>query len=46
VGALVFSDSLGELRRVPVVTTENVEQGGFFKRLIDSVRLFFRAVFR
>ncbi|MDR1411974.1 MAG: D-alanyl-D-alanine carboxypeptidase [Spirochaetaceae bacterium] len=46
VGALVFSDSLGELRRVPVITTGNVEQGGFFKRLIDSARLFFRAVFR
>jgi D-alanyl-D-alanine carboxypeptidase (penicillin-binding protein 5/6) len=46
VGALVFSDSFGELRRVPVITTENVEQGGFFKRLVDSVRLFFRAVFR
>jgi D-alanyl-D-alanine carboxypeptidase (penicillin-binding protein 5/6) len=46
VGTLVLSDSLGELRRVPLVTTENVEQGGFFKRFFDSARLFFRAVFR
>jgi D-alanyl-D-alanine carboxypeptidase (penicillin-binding protein 5/6) len=46
VGTLVISDNLGELRRVPLVTTENVEQGGFFKRLFDSFRLFFRAVFR
>jgi D-alanyl-D-alanine carboxypeptidase (penicillin-binding protein 5/6) len=46
VGTLVISDNLGELRRVPLVTTENVEQGGFFKRLFDSIRLFFRAVFR
>ncbi|MDR2051977.1 MAG: D-alanyl-D-alanine carboxypeptidase [Treponema sp.] len=46
VGALVLWDSFGELRRIPLVTTENVEQGGFFKRFLDSARLFFRAVFR
>jgi D-alanyl-D-alanine carboxypeptidase (penicillin-binding protein 5/6) len=46
VGTLVISDNFGELRRVPLVTTENVEQGGFFKRLADSARLFFRAGFR
>jgi D-alanyl-D-alanine carboxypeptidase (penicillin-binding protein 5/6) len=46
VGTLVISDNLGELRRVPLVSTENVEQGGFFKRFFDSIRLFFRAVFR
>ena len=41
-GTLVIHDSLGELRRVPLVTVANVEQGGFFKRLFDSIRLFFR----
>jgi D-alanyl-D-alanine carboxypeptidase (penicillin-binding protein 5/6) len=46
VGTLVLSDSFGELRRIPLVTAENVEQGGFFKRFFDSVRLFFRVVFR
>jgi D-alanyl-D-alanine carboxypeptidase (penicillin-binding protein 5/6) len=46
VGTLILSDSLGELRRIPLVTTENVEQGGFFKRLFDSFRMFFHAVFK
>jgi D-alanyl-D-alanine carboxypeptidase (penicillin-binding protein 5/6) len=46
VGTLVISDKLGELGRTPLIATENVEQGGFFKRLFDSIRLFFRAVFR
>jgi D-alanyl-D-alanine carboxypeptidase (penicillin-binding protein 5/6) len=46
VGTLVLSDNFGELRRIALVTTENVEQGGFFKRLFDSTRLFFHAVFR
>jgi len=40
-GTLVLYDSLGELRRVPLVTTRAIEKGGFFKRLIDSIRLFF-----
>lgn len=42
VGSLVLYDSLGELRRIPLVTAREAESGGFFKRLIDSVRLFFR----
>jgi D-alanyl-D-alanine carboxypeptidase (penicillin-binding protein 5/6) len=45
-GTLVLSDSFGELRRIPLVTAENVEPGGFFKRLFDSAALFFRAIFR
>jgi len=41
VGHIALSDSLGELHRVPVVTARDVERGGFFKRLFDSLRLFF-----
>ena len=41
-GNLVLCDSLGELRRVPLVTARGIEQGGFFKRLFDSIRLFFQ----
>jgi D-alanyl-D-alanine carboxypeptidase (penicillin-binding protein 5/6) len=40
-GNLVLSDSFGELRRFPLVTAAPVEQGGFFRRLIDSIRLWF-----
>ncbi|GHV88992.1 serine-type D-Ala-D-Ala carboxypeptidase [Spirochaetia bacterium] len=46
VGALVLYDNQGELRRIPLVTAGNVEQGGFFKRFRDSIRLFFRWIFR
>jgi len=42
VGDLVIYDSLGELRSIPLVTVGDMERGGFFKRLLDSVRLFFR----
>jgi D-alanyl-D-alanine carboxypeptidase (penicillin-binding protein 5/6) len=42
VGSLVLYDTLGELRRIPLITTEEVERGGFFKRLFDSIRLLFR----
>jgi len=41
VGRLVLYDSLGELRRVTLVTAQKAEKGGFFKRLFDSIRLFF-----
>jgi D-alanyl-D-alanine carboxypeptidase (penicillin-binding protein 5/6) len=40
-GAMILSDSFGELRRIPLVTAAAVERGGFFKRLWDSIRLFF-----
>jgi D-alanyl-D-alanine carboxypeptidase (penicillin-binding protein 5/6) len=46
VGTIVLSDNFGELRRIPLVTVENIERGGFFKRFFDSARLFFRTVFR
>jgi D-alanyl-D-alanine carboxypeptidase (penicillin-binding protein 5/6) len=44
-GELTLYDSLGELRRVPVAAAEEAEQGGFFKRLWDGIRLFFRRHF-
>jgi D-alanyl-D-alanine carboxypeptidase (penicillin-binding protein 5/6) len=45
-GSLILSDDLGELRRIPLLAAENYEAGGFFRRLWDSVRLFFRDLFR
>jgi len=41
VGNITVYDSLGVLRVIPVHTAYEVERGGFFKRLIDSIRLFF-----
>jgi D-alanyl-D-alanine carboxypeptidase (penicillin-binding protein 5/6) len=41
-GSLVFYDGFGELRRVPLVTAEKAGEGNFFKRALDSARLFFR----
>ena len=46
VGTLILSDDQGELRRIPLLTTKNYEEGGFFRRLWDSVRLFFRGLSR
>jgi len=46
VGSLVLYDSLGELRRITLVAAQNAEKGGFFKRLFDSIRLFFDKIFR
>ena len=40
-GNLVICDSHGELRRIPLVTAQEAEKGGFFKRLFDSIRLLF-----
>jgi D-alanyl-D-alanine carboxypeptidase (penicillin-binding protein 5/6) len=42
-GDLVFYDDFGELRRVPLVTAAEAEKGNFFKRALDSARLFFRS---
>jgi D-alanyl-D-alanine carboxypeptidase (penicillin-binding protein 5/6) len=42
VGELTLFDSIGELKRLPIVTTGEVEEAGFSKRLWDSIRLFFR----
>jgi serine-type D-Ala-D-Ala carboxypeptidase (penicillin-binding protein 5/6) len=45
VGRLVLYDSLGELRQITLVAERNAEKGGFFKRLFDSIRLFFDKIF-
>jgi D-alanyl-D-alanine carboxypeptidase (penicillin-binding protein 5/6) len=45
IGDLVIYDNFGELRRVSLVTSRDVEEGGFFKRLFDSIRLFLRKTF-
>jgi D-alanyl-D-alanine carboxypeptidase (penicillin-binding protein 5/6) len=45
VGSIVLYDTLGELRRIPLLTAADAERGGFFKRLFDSIRLFFRRRF-
>jgi D-alanyl-D-alanine carboxypeptidase (penicillin-binding protein 5/6) len=41
-GNLIISDERGELRRIPLMSAEAYEAGGFFKRVWDSLRLFFR----
>ncbi|MDR3333925.1 MAG: D-alanyl-D-alanine carboxypeptidase [Treponema sp.] len=46
VGDLVLYDEVGELRRMPLITAWDLEPGGFFKRLWDSIRLFFRNLFK
>lgn len=45
VGAMVLYDNAGELRRITLVTAETLEQGGFFKGLWHSIRLFLRDIF-
>ena len=44
VGNIILFDNLGELRRISLVTAQEAERGGFFKRLFDSIRLFFRSL--
>jgi D-alanyl-D-alanine carboxypeptidase (penicillin-binding protein 5/6) len=44
-GQLVLYDKTGELRRIPLVAASGIDQGGFFKRLWDTVRLFFQGLF-
>ncbi|MDR0401133.1 MAG: D-alanyl-D-alanine carboxypeptidase [Treponema sp.] len=46
VGALILSDDLGELRRIPILAAESCAEGGFFRRFWDSIRLFFRRLDR
>jgi D-alanyl-D-alanine carboxypeptidase (penicillin-binding protein 5/6) len=45
-GVLILSDDRGELRRFPLLAAEAYEAGGIFRRLGDSIRLFFRGLFR
>ncbi|MDR0557382.1 MAG: D-alanyl-D-alanine carboxypeptidase [Treponema sp.] len=44
VGELVLHDSIGELRRIPLLVAEDIERGGFWTRLLDAIRLFFKNV--
>ncbi|MFP3089835.1 D-alanyl-D-alanine carboxypeptidase [Treponema sp. TIM-1] len=44
-GELILYDKTGELRRIPLAAASEIEQGGFFKRLWDTIRLFFRGLF-
>jgi D-alanyl-D-alanine carboxypeptidase (penicillin-binding protein 5/6) len=44
-GQLVLYDRSGELRRIPLVAASDLEPGGFFKRLLDAIRLFFQNLF-
>jgi D-alanyl-D-alanine carboxypeptidase (penicillin-binding protein 5/6) len=41
VGRITFSDSEGALSTVPLAAAEDLPRGNFFRRLIDSIRLFF-----
>ena len=45
-GALLLSDQEGELRRIPLITEEDLATGNVFRRAWDSVCLFFRRLFR
>lgn len=45
VGTLILNDDAGELRRIALVTTEEMEQGNIFKRGWDTLSLFFRRMF-
>jgi D-alanyl-D-alanine carboxypeptidase (penicillin-binding protein 5/6) len=44
-GVLVLSDQEGELRRIPLITEEDIIEGNIFKRAWDSLCLFFRGLF-
>jgi D-alanyl-D-alanine carboxypeptidase (penicillin-binding protein 5/6) len=44
-GTLILSDDKGELRRLPLVFTEEVKLGNLWTRLLDSMYLFFTALF-
>jgi D-alanyl-D-alanine carboxypeptidase (penicillin-binding protein 5/6) len=45
VGNAILYDSLGELRRIPLLISQDIERGGFFTRLWDSILLFFQIFF-
>lgn len=45
-GELVLSAEGNELARVPLLAQEEIGRGGFFRVLWDSIRLFFRGLFR
>jgi D-alanyl-D-alanine carboxypeptidase (penicillin-binding protein 5/6) len=41
IGDLVLLDGQGELYRIPLTLQDTLEEGGLFRRLWDSIRLFF-----
>jgi D-alanyl-D-alanine carboxypeptidase (penicillin-binding protein 5/6) len=43
-GSITFYDDAGELARAELLTTADAEEGGFWKRLIDSVVMFFKGI--
>jgi D-alanyl-D-alanine carboxypeptidase (penicillin-binding protein 5/6) len=45
-GTLVVYDNMGELVSVELLTAKDAEAGNFFKRMWDSIRLFFRNLTR
>jgi D-alanyl-D-alanine carboxypeptidase (penicillin-binding protein 5/6) len=45
-GTLVISDDEGELRRILLLAAEDYGEGGLFRRLWDSIRLFFKRLGR
>jgi D-alanyl-D-alanine carboxypeptidase (penicillin-binding protein 5/6) len=45
VGDIIISDDAGELRRIPLLTAKEYPQGNIFKRIWDSVQLFFKNLF-
>jgi D-alanyl-D-alanine carboxypeptidase (penicillin-binding protein 5/6) len=44
-GTFTARDEEGELLRIPLVLAADAEEGGFFRRLFDGIRLFFRKLF-
>jgi D-alanyl-D-alanine carboxypeptidase (penicillin-binding protein 5/6) len=46
VGEIILFDDDGELYRIPLTLKNNLEQGNWFKRLWDSIRLFFMGLGR
>jgi D-alanyl-D-alanine carboxypeptidase (penicillin-binding protein 5/6) len=45
-GTLIISDSMGELKRIPLVLEKEAVRGNFFKVVWDGIRLFFKKLFR
>ncbi|GHU10360.1 D-alanyl-D-alanine carboxypeptidase [Spirochaetia bacterium] len=45
VGNITLYDDQGELRRIDLLTADDIEPGGFWKRLWHSIRLFFKNTF-
>jgi D-alanyl-D-alanine carboxypeptidase (penicillin-binding protein 5/6) len=43
-GVLTFSDSLGEIARIPLLTSAPVEKGNIFKQIWDTIVMFFLGI--